>query len=38
MALIGKPLKGGYASKKNRKKSAKKDPNAMDIDLMTQGK
>jgi len=38
MALIGKPLKGGYASKKNGKKSAEKDPNTMDIDSMTQGK
>jgi len=38
MALIGKPLKGGYTSKKNGKKSAKKDPNTMDIDSMTQGK
>jgi len=35
MALIGKPLKGGYTSKKNRKKSAEKDLNAMDIDSMT---
>ena len=38
MALIGKPLKGGYTSKKNGKKSTEKDPNAMDIDSMTQGK
>ena len=38
MALIRKSLKGGYASKKNRKKSAEKDPNAMDINSMTQGK
>ena len=38
MSLIGKPLKGGYTSQKNGKKSANKDPNAMDIDSMTQGK
>jgi len=38
MALIGKPLKGGYTSKKNGKKFTEKDPNAMDINSMTQGK